>query len=106
MLTIIPRHFFRERRWRVERRACDPERIREAVALLAAAGRPVLIAGGGVHYSQAWTELQEFAEALGIPVGETFAGKGRSRKSRPSPWVASDSREPEPRRRLSPRPTW
>ena len=71
-----PMHFFRERRWRVERRACDPQRIREAVALLAAAKRPVLIAGGGVHYSQAWTELQEFAEALGIPVGETFAGKG------------------------------
>ena len=76
-----PQHFFRERRWRVERRPCDPERIREAVALLAAAQRPVIIAGGGVHYSEAWSELQEFADALGIPVGETFAGKGRAQGS-------------------------
>ena len=29
-----------------------------------------------MHYSEAWAELQEFSEALGIPVGETFAGKG------------------------------
>ena len=36
----------------------------------------MIIAGGGVHYSEAWDELQAFAEALGIPVGETFAGKG------------------------------
>ena len=78
-----PAHFFRERRWRVERRAPDPERIREAVALLAAAQRPVLIAGGGVHYSEAWNELEEFAEALGIPVGETFAGKGALKEISP-----------------------
>ena len=36
----------------------------------------MLIAGGGVHYSEAWTRAAEFADALGIPVGETFAGKG------------------------------
>ena len=92
-----PKHFFRERRWRIERRQPDAERIREAVALLARAQRPVIIAGGGVHYSGAWTELQEFADALGIPVGETFAGKGRSRKPHRSPWAASVSRGPEPR---------
>ena len=78
-----PAHFFRERRWRVERRLPDPERIREAVALLEEAQRPVIIAGGGVHYSEAWRELQEFAEALGIPVGETFAGKGALKESSP-----------------------
>ena len=78
-----PRHFFRERRWRVERRPADPERIREAVALLASAERPVLIAGGGVHYSEAWSELQQFAESLGIPVGETFAGKGSLKEVSP-----------------------
>ncbi len=84
-----PAHFFRERRWRVERRPPDPERIREAVALLAEAERPVIIAGGGVHYSEAWSELQEFAEALGIPVGETFARQGRdARKSRRWRWAA------------------
>ena len=78
-----PAHFFRERRWRIERRQPDPERIREALALLAAAQRPVMIAGGGVHYSEAWTELAEFAEAFGIPVGETFAGKGALKEHSP-----------------------
>jgi 3D-(3,5/4)-trihydroxycyclohexane-1,2-dione acylhydrolase (decyclizing) len=76
-------HFFREHRWRVERRPCDPERIREAVALLATAQRPVIIAGGGVHYSEAWSELQHFADELGIPVGETFAGKGALKEVSP-----------------------
>jgi 3D-(3,5/4)-trihydroxycyclohexane-1,2-dione acylhydrolase (decyclizing) len=71
-----PTHFFRDHRWRVERREPDRERIREAITLLKAAQRPVLIAGGGVHYSEAWNALAEFADALGIPVGETFAGKG------------------------------
>ncbi len=78
-----PRHFFRERHWRVERRPPDSERIREAVALLASAERPVLIAGGGVHYAEAWSELQQFAESLGIPVGETFAGKGALKEVSP-----------------------
>ena len=78
-----PAHFFRERRWRVERRPADPERIREAVALLAESQRPVIIAGGGVHYAEAWRELQEFAEGLGIPVAETFAGKGALKESSP-----------------------
>jgi 3D-(3,5/4)-trihydroxycyclohexane-1,2-dione acylhydrolase (decyclizing) len=78
-----PAHFFGERRWRIERREPDGERIREAVAMLAAAERPVVIAGGGVHYSEAWTELREFAESLGIPVGETFAGKGALKQVSP-----------------------
>ncbi len=71
-----PAHFFRERRWHIERRVPEPERIREAIALIKAAERPVLIAGGGVHYSEASSALEAFAVALGIPVGETFAGKG------------------------------
>ena len=78
-----PAHFFRERRWRVERRQPDPERVREAIALLVEAQRPVILAGGGVHYSEAWRELQEFAEAFCIPVGETFAGKGAMRDASP-----------------------
>ncbi|MFN9940573.1 MAG: 3D-(3,5/4)-trihydroxycyclohexane-1,2-dione acylhydrolase (decyclizing), partial [bacterium] len=46
------------------------------IALLKSAQRPAIVAGGGVHYAQAWDELQELAEAFGIPVGETLAGKG------------------------------
>jgi 3D-(3,5/4)-trihydroxycyclohexane-1,2-dione acylhydrolase (decyclizing) len=71
-----PLHLFQRRLWRVERRCADPQRITEAVRLLQEAERPVILAGGGVHYSEAGAELRALAEALGIPVGETFAGKG------------------------------
>jgi 3D-(3,5/4)-trihydroxycyclohexane-1,2-dione acylhydrolase (decyclizing) len=78
-----PAHFFRKRVWRVERRLPDPRRLEEAVALLREAQRPVILVGGGVHYAEAWAELQELAEGLGIPVGETFAGKGAMRNASP-----------------------
>lgn len=72
----FPAHFFEERTWRIERRLPDRKRIDEAVKLLKKAKAPFIIAGGGVHYSKAWKELQTFAETFGIPVGETFGGKG------------------------------
>lgn len=72
----FPVNFFEERVWRVERRIADPQRIDEAVALLKSARRPMVIAGGGVHYSDAGKELMNFCRNLGIPVSETFAGKG------------------------------
>jgi 3D-(3,5/4)-trihydroxycyclohexane-1,2-dione acylhydrolase (decyclizing) len=71
-----PEHFFRERVWTIERRPPTTDAIRTAIELLRSAERPFVIAGGGVHYSEAWAELQAFAEAFGIPVGETFAGRG------------------------------
>ena len=74
-----PAHFFEKRVWRIERRIPDPQRIHEAIGLLKQARRPLIIAGGGVHYSEAWDELQELSQALGIPVGETSAGKGAIR---------------------------
>ena len=46
------------------------------VELLRGAERPLIIAGGGVQYSEAWAELAALAEQLGIPVCETSAGKG------------------------------
>ena len=61
----------------------DNRRVEEAVALLRQAKRPIIIAGGGVHYSEAWEELLQFAEQNGIPVGETFAGRGALRKDSP-----------------------
>lgn len=74
-----PAHFFAPRTWSIERPLPQPQRIAEAVRLLAQAKRPVIIAGGGVHYAEAWSALQTFAETFGIPVGETFAGKGALR---------------------------
>ncbi|HEV8638726.1 MAG TPA: 3D-(3,5/4)-trihydroxycyclohexane-1,2-dione acylhydrolase (decyclizing) [Chloroflexota bacterium] len=75
----FPARFFAERTWRVERRPPDPQRIREAVQLLREVERPLIVAGGGVHYAEAWDELKAFAEGCGIPVVETFAGKGAMR---------------------------
>jgi 3D-(3,5/4)-trihydroxycyclohexane-1,2-dione acylhydrolase (decyclizing) len=74
-----PAHFFEKRVWRVERRPPTAQRIAEAVAMLRAARRPVLIAGGGVHYAEAWEDLKAFSEQFGIPVAETFGGKGAVR---------------------------
>lgn len=74
-----PAHFFDQRIWRVERPQPDAQRLAEAVTLLKSAKRPLIIAGGGVHYSEAWDELAQFAITCGIPVSETFAGKGAVR---------------------------
>jgi 3D-(3,5/4)-trihydroxycyclohexane-1,2-dione acylhydrolase (decyclizing) len=71
-----PEHFFAEREWRIERPLPDPRRIAEAVELIRAAECPLIIAGGGVLYSEAEDALLELARASGIPVAETFAGKG------------------------------
>lgn len=81
----FPLRFFEPAVWRVERRAPDRERVREVADLLRAARRPLIIAGGGVHYAEAWDDLQRLADELGIPVGETFAGRGAIRQA--SKWL-------------------
>ncbi len=57
---------------------CRPEAgaIASAAGLLAAAERPLLLAGGGVHLSGAWAELGALAQALNLPVAHTMTGKG------------------------------
>jgi len=74
-----PASFFEKRVWRIERRPPTTQRIDEAIALLKEAARPVIIAGGGVHYSEAWDELDLVSKKLGIPVVETVAGRGAIR---------------------------
>src|SRR4029453_7759469 len=54
----------------------DPDEVETVARLLAQAQRPLIIAGGGVVYAGATPELQALAAAAGIPVAETFAGKG------------------------------
>jgi 3D-(3,5/4)-trihydroxycyclohexane-1,2-dione acylhydrolase (decyclizing) len=81
----FPTNFFEPRVWRVDRQAPVRERIKEAAELIRAAKRPMIVAGGGVHYSEAWEELQQLAEGVGIPVGETFAGRGAIRSA--SGWL-------------------
>ncbi|WP_066799707.1 thiamine pyrophosphate-binding protein [Sphingomonas soli] len=57
---------------------CRPDRrdIERAAALLARAKRPMILAGGGIHLSEATAALRLFAEARGIPVAHTLSGKG------------------------------
>ena len=74
-----PSKFFERRVWRIERPAPNPDRIREAATVLGNAERPFIIAGGGIHYSEAWKELAAFSGKFGIPVGETHAGRGALR---------------------------
>ena len=54
----------------------DPEAIAEAAELLSRAHRPLILAGGGIHLSQAYAELEGFASEFGIPVAHTMSGKG------------------------------
>jgi 3D-(3,5/4)-trihydroxycyclohexane-1,2-dione acylhydrolase (decyclizing) len=71
-----PQAFFAPRTWVVARRPPAAEELAAVRALLAGARRPLVIAGGGVRYSEAELALAEFAQASGIPVAETSAGKG------------------------------
>ncbi len=72
----FPAAFFEPRDWPIYRAAPHPDQIAAVAELIAAAEQPLIIAGGGVLYSQAEGELAALAEQLGIPVVETFAGKG------------------------------
>lgn len=71
-----PAEFFRKRVWRPRAPEPDAAELKEAVAALREAKRPLLIAGGGVKYSGAESQLAEFAQRHGLPVAETQAGKG------------------------------
>jgi len=71
-----PDHLFSERTWYVPRPLPEPAALGRAVQLLQRARRPLVIAGGGVIYSEASAALRQFAEATGMPVADTQAGKG------------------------------
>ncbi|MBN1343357.1 MAG: thiamine pyrophosphate-binding protein [Phycisphaerae bacterium] len=60
----------------VDRMVGDPESVRHAATLLMRAGRPVILAGGGINSSEAWLELEAVAEFVGAAVITTFQGKG------------------------------
>jgi 3D-(3,5/4)-trihydroxycyclohexane-1,2-dione acylhydrolase (decyclizing) len=72
----FPPEFLASRTWTVARRPPAAEELDAARRLIAAAERPLVIAGGGVRYAEAEGALAAFAEAAGIPVAETSAGKG------------------------------
>ena len=71
-----PEELFAERSWYVPRPVPEPAALARAVEVLQNAQRPLIVAGGGVIYSEASDALRRFAEATGIPVADTQAGKG------------------------------
>jgi 3D-(3,5/4)-trihydroxycyclohexane-1,2-dione acylhydrolase (decyclizing) len=71
-----PQELFEPRVWRVPRPVPDPDAVAELAALVRAARRPLMVAGGGVIYAEATAALRGLVDATGIPVAETQAGKG------------------------------
>jgi 3D-(3,5/4)-trihydroxycyclohexane-1,2-dione acylhydrolase (decyclizing) len=67
---------FAERTWHVGRPLPEKAALARAVEVIRSAKNPLLVAGGGVHYSGAQASLAALAEATGIPVGQSQAGKG------------------------------
>ncbi|MEV0117786.1 3D-(3,5/4)-trihydroxycyclohexane-1,2-dione acylhydrolase (decyclizing) [Streptomyces sp. NPDC050844] len=79
-----PAEFFAERTWAVRRQAPDPQELAAAARLVRDSLRPLIVAGGGVHHSAAEDALRELADATGIPVASTQAGKGSLRFDHPA----------------------
>ncbi|MFF6780040.1 3D-(3,5/4)-trihydroxycyclohexane-1,2-dione acylhydrolase (decyclizing) [Streptomyces sp. NPDC012510] len=78
-----PEEFFAERTWNVRRPAADATELAAAVRAVREARRPLIVAGGGVHHARAEEALAELADATGIPVASTQAGKGSLRHDHP-----------------------
>ena len=71
-----PAALFQRRAWHIPRTRPDAGQLRRAAEMIRGSRRPLIIAGGGVAYSEAGEAMASFARATGIPVGETQAGKG------------------------------
>jgi 3D-(3,5/4)-trihydroxycyclohexane-1,2-dione acylhydrolase (decyclizing) len=71
-----PETLFKKRVWIIPRNRPDATLVHKAAQWIRESKRPLIIAGGGVHYSEANAVLAAFVEKTGIPIGETQAGKG------------------------------
>jgi 3D-(3,5/4)-trihydroxycyclohexane-1,2-dione acylhydrolase (decyclizing) len=80
----VPDEFLEERVWHVRRAQPDKAALRAAQYAIQNARRPLIVAGGGVIYSEATRALRELCERTGIPVAETQAGKGSLPYDHPS----------------------
>lgn len=78
-----PRAFFAPRIHVPAQMGADARHLATAAGLIARAKQPLIIAGGGVHYAEAFDALAQFATRHGIPVAETQAGKGALRWDHP-----------------------
>jgi 3D-(3,5/4)-trihydroxycyclohexane-1,2-dione acylhydrolase (decyclizing) len=71
-----PAELFEKRVWHIPRPPAERAMLERAAQMIRAARRPMIVAGGGVLYSEASDALAQFCQQTGIPVGETQAGKG------------------------------
>jgi 3D-(3,5/4)-trihydroxycyclohexane-1,2-dione acylhydrolase (decyclizing) len=71
-----PEYLFEKRVWTIPRQRADERLLQEAAERIRNAKKPLIVAGGGVHYSEAHQALKGLVEQCGIPVAETQAGKG------------------------------
>lgn len=71
-----PAAMFEKRVWTIPRNRPDTSQVHQAAQWIREAHQPMIIAGGGVHYSEANAALEALVNATGIPIGETQAGKG------------------------------
>ena len=78
-----PEELFEKRVYTIPRPRADEDLFSRAVEWITNSEKPIIIAGGGVIYSEATEQLAQFVEKTGIPVGETFAGKGSLRYDHP-----------------------
>ena len=76
MAFDYPESFFDEKIHYMRRQAPDTDELARALELIKAAKKPMVIAGGGIHYSGALNEFEQFVSKFQIPVAETQAGKG------------------------------
>jgi 3D-(3,5/4)-trihydroxycyclohexane-1,2-dione acylhydrolase (decyclizing) len=79
----FPSELFQKKVWRVGRPRPDVSSLNDAADWIKVSKKPVIVAGGGTIYSDACEVLHQFATQTGIPVGETFAGKGAVRYDAP-----------------------
>ncbi|MBU2574516.1 MAG: 3D-(3,5/4)-trihydroxycyclohexane-1,2-dione acylhydrolase (decyclizing) [Elusimicrobia bacterium] len=79
----FPANFFAKKVYAVTRRRCPAQDIAQAAALIKKSARPFIVAGGGVHYSEAEKALENLAGGTRLPVGVTQAGKGALLDSHP-----------------------
>lgn len=78
-----PESLFAERTWHIARPLPERSVIARAAEVIASATRPLIVAGGGLHYSFAEEALAALAAQTGIPVAESQAGKGSLRYDHP-----------------------
>ena len=79
----FPCNFFEKKTWRISRPRPDLNQLDRAVEMIKNSTKPLIISGGGAHYSCALDVLKKFVHKTHIPIAETFAGKGALRYDDP-----------------------